>query len=149
MRIVNNNNQGTYSWTDNDHTHDVYRASLAFAILAWIVNIVALVFMTLGLLGILTKIPLLPTVTKFLPLLIFFFSFLSFIIFLGLPRAMKKDCETYNQSKCYNDRVKQLIGSDSLGSWHPIQGWACAIIASAFSLGISIISILLVKFDEK
>ncbi|GAM20333.1 hypothetical protein SAMD00019534_035080 [Acytostelium subglobosum LB1] len=146
-------------WSDNDgdkRTHQIFTSAMAFATIAWIVDIIAVFFIVLSLLGILSKIPLLPFLTKFLPLAVLILSLISLFIFVGLPSAMKKDCQAVSTDTiCDNDKQnKDLSGSQSvtiLGvtfttKWGPIQGFACVVVSAAFALGATVASFLMSAF---
>ncbi|EFA84861.1 hypothetical protein PPL_01854 [Heterostelium album PN500] len=131
------------------NTLNIYKASLAFAVIAWIVNVVAVVFVVFSLLGILGKIPLpLGFITKLLPIPVFVLCVISLFIFVGVPSAMMKDCKnvTLDDICEANERNKKLVGSENGVKWGPIEGWACVVVSAVFSLGASIVSMMMASY---
>eukprot|EP01133_Synstelium_polycarpum_P021400 gene21400-25711_t len=123
----------------------IFKASLAFAVIAWIIVTITLVFIAMSMFGILSKIPLpLGLVTKFLPVGAFVCCILSMFIFLGLPSALKKDCEELPLSLgCDdNERYKKLVGKEGDDSWGPYASWATTVVSAALTLGASIVAFL-------
>eukprot|EP01133_Synstelium_polycarpum_P011483 gene11483-13388_t len=154
-----NSRTSTYSW-DSDtskNSKSIFQASLAFAIIAWIIVTLTLVLVAMSMFGILSKIPLpLGFVTKILPVAAFVCCVISMFIFVGLPSALKKDCEEANRLTCdSDDKMKKLVGSNDYSlpfigevknSWGPYASWATTVVSTALTLGASIASFLCGSF---
>eukprot|EP01133_Synstelium_polycarpum_P021401 gene21401-25716_t len=125
----------TESWSESNNTASIYKASLAFAIIAWIIVTVTLVFIAMSMFGILSKIPLpLGLVTKFLPIAAFVCCILSMFIFLGVGSARKKDCEKNTIGVSCDDvkQYKKFVGKEGDSySWGPYASWATTVVSAA------------------
>ncbi|GAM20334.1 hypothetical protein SAMD00019534_035090, partial [Acytostelium subglobosum LB1] len=135
---------------DDSYTHQIFQASLAFAILAWIVDIVAILLVVFSLVGLFSKLPCLPMniLTKIMPIVVFVLCFISMFIFVGLPSAKKRDCEKqFGDGNCNaGGDLSKLVGSRDGFHWGPIEGWACVVVSTAFALGATVVSLVAGNF---
>ncbi|EGG23581.1 hypothetical protein DFA_05714 [Cavenderia fasciculata] len=124
----------------------LYRASLSFTVIAWIVLSATILFVVLSLFGILSKIPLLPTITKLLPIAGFVLCCLALFIFVGLPDARKRDCkrngsDSFCDSQADDHKFDFVYHNDNYRQ-SPWLSWATIVVASAFCLGGAIVGVI-------
>ncbi|KYQ90607.1 hypothetical protein DLAC_09236 [Tieghemostelium lacteum] len=137
------------NWGSDVYKHSlaIVKASLAMAILAWLVVSFTLVMCILSFLGLLSKIPFVPfpTVTKFLPVLAFLFSLLATLIFTGVGLAFKKDCQNLS-SFIDCDVLGHFIHQEGYNYQGPAFAWIVSVITNFFLLVASGLSIALAAF---
>eukprot|EP01133_Synstelium_polycarpum_P001499 gene1499-1743_t len=129
-----------------------FKASLAFAIIAWIVDTFLLVFIALCLVNLFKSvsvpigIPIRAALVISVALCI-----ISVAVFAKVPSSRMKDCQnalSNSHYDCIGPFFHQLIGSDSILKVAPAAGWPCVIFALLFTV-ISAILSFFSKFQIK
>ncbi|EGG19732.1 hypothetical protein DFA_00310 [Cavenderia fasciculata] len=134
----------------NQRFVQIFKASLAFSVLAWVTLSLTLMFIILSLVGILAKIPLpLSKVTKIiLPAIALVFCLLSMFIFVGLGDARYRDCVDINgRESCVREEFKFMYDNDNGSVGGPYTGWAAVVVSTAFVLIGGALSFLLANYD--
>ncbi|KAF2075679.1 hypothetical protein CYY_002992 [Polysphondylium violaceum] len=121
----------------------IFQASLAFAVLSWIVTSFTLFCIILYFAGILQKIPIFKSIVKFFPIIGLLFCILSVCIFAGLQNVVYSDCKKlYSKATFYDSQgsyyanvcVEQsLFEVDDNYFRGPTTGWFTTIAAGIFS----------------
>jgi len=127
----------------------IYKASLAFSILAWVVTSATLFAILLHFVGILQKIPIFPTFVKFFPILSLLFCIISVAVFCGVERAHYSDCKKLLGPYLFNSTICQEkslfeVQNDPYYYRGPTTAWFTTLASAVLSL-VGLLVILIGK----
>eukprot|EP01133_Synstelium_polycarpum_P001498 gene1498-1741_t len=137
-----NSFRGLSVYNDRKNEKTTFRTSLAFTVIAWLVDTVALIVIGLCMFKVL-KLGFFGIIVKVLLGLSLVCCIIALAVFAKVPAARFKDCaKDLGENFCNEDYIlfAKFIGKDDGVKVGPSVGWPCVLVATFFTIFSLIIS---------